>query len=212
MSEPTVLVPLKPLAEAKSRFQAAYDADARSALVRAMLTDVLTAVRQAHDGPLLLVTADLAYDGLAARFEGQRLEDRARGYNGAVSAALRAEAVRAAGAALVLPADLPRATPEDIARVLRALRTAEVVLVAAHDGGTGALALRPPEAITPAFGLGSAAAHLEAARAASRRFEELDCASLAFDVDTPADLERDPASLGPATRGFLATHALAGRR
>lgn len=207
-----VLVPLKPLAEAKSRFRGAYDDQARAALVRAMLTDVLGAVRAAHNGPLLLVTAGPAYDDLAARFDARRLEDRAHDYNAAVAAAVRSEAVRAAGAALVLPADLPRATPEDVARVLVALRTAEVVLVPAHDGGTGALGLRPPAAIEPAFGPGSAAAHRDAARAASRRFEEFDCPSLAFDVDTPTDLERDPASLGPATREFLASRALAARR
>lgn len=207
-----VLVPLKRLAEAKSRFRGAYDDEARTALVRAMLTDVLAAARTAHDGPLLLVAADPAYDGIAARFDAQRLEDRAHDYNGAVAAALRSEAVRAAGAALVLPADLPRATATDVARVLEALHTAEVVLVPAHDGGTGALGLHPPDAVAPAFGRASADAHREAARAASRTFEELDCPSLAFDVDTPADLERDPASLGPATRAFLARHALAGRR
>lgn len=207
-----VLVPLKPLADAKSRFRGAYDDDARAALVRAMLTDVLAAVRAAHNGPLLLVTSDDAYDDLAARFDARRLEDRGHDYNSAVTAALRSEVVRATGAALILPADLPRATADDVARVLAALAAAEVVLVPAHDGGTGALGLRPPRAIAPAFGPGSAAAHREAARAAARRLEELDCPSLAFDVDTPTDLDRDIASLGPATRDFLAARAPAGRR
>ena len=207
-----VLVPLKPLAEAKSRFRVAYDDETRAALVRAMLTDVLDAVRAAHEGPLLLVTADAAFGELAARFDARRIEDRAHDYNGAVAAALHTEAVRDAGAALVLPADLPRATPGDIVCVLEALHTAEVVLVPAHDGGTGALGLRPPDAIAPAFGPDSAAAHREAARAAARRFEEIDCPSLAFDVDTPSDLESDPASLGPATREFLASHTLAARK
>ncbi|MGE0227125.1 MAG: 2-phospho-L-lactate guanylyltransferase, partial [Dehalococcoidia bacterium] len=187
-----VLVPLKPLADAKSRFRGVYDGDAHAALVRAMLTDVLAAARAAHGGSLLLVTSDQAYDGIAARFDVARLDDRGHDYNSAVAAALRSHAVRDAGAALILPADLPRATPEDVARVIEALRTAEVVLVPAHDGGTGALGLRPPGAIAPAFGPGSAAAHRNAARAASSRLDELDCPSLAFDVDTPADLDRDP--------------------
>ncbi|MGE0135343.1 MAG: 2-phospho-L-lactate guanylyltransferase [Dehalococcoidia bacterium] len=208
----TVVVPLKPLAEAKSRFRGVYDDGARAALVRAMLTDVLAAVRAAHDGALLLVASDSAYDDIAARFDVARLDDRGHDYNSAVASALRSEAVRDAGAALILPADLPRATPEDVARVREALRTAEVVLVPAHDGGTGALGLRPPGAIAPAFGPGSAAAHRDAAQAAARPFEVLHCPSLAFDVDTPTDLDRDTASLGPATRDFLAAHAAAGRR
>lgn len=209
---PVVLIPLKPLAEAKSRFRGVFDDDARAALVRAMLTDVLAALRAAHAGPVLLVTSDDAYDDLARRFEAARVPDLGRDYRSAVAAALASDAVREAGAALVVPADLARATPADLTAAMEALRDAEVVVVPAHDGGTGVLGLRPPDAISPAFGPGSAAAHIEAARAASKRIVTLDCPSLALDVDTPADLDRDPTSFGPAARAFLASHALAGRR
>lgn len=206
---PVVLIPLKPLAEAKSRFREAFDDHARAELVRAMLIDVLTAVRGVHSGPLYLVTSDDAYDDIAARFEAGRQPDLGSDYSSAVAGALRSEAVRAAGAAVVLPADVPRATSADIAMAIEALGEAEVVLVAAADGGTGLLGLRPPDAIAPAFGVRSAQAHLQAAAASGRRAAVPNCDSLARDVDTPADLTRDPESFGPATRAFLARWARA---
>lgn len=173
-----VLIPLKPLAEAKSRFREAFDDQARAELVRAMLIDVLTAVRSVHSGPLYLVTSDDAYDDIAARFEAGRQPDLGSDYSSAVAGALRSEAVRAAGAAVVLPADVPRATSADIAMAIESLGEAEVVLVAAADGGTGLLGLRPPDAIAPAFGVRSAQAHLQAAAASGRRAAVLNCDSL----------------------------------
>lgn len=203
---PAVLVPLKPLAEAKSRLRDAFDDAARADLVRAMLTDVLAAVRGAYGGPVYLVTSGGEYDTIADRFSVERFPDLGTDYNSAVLEALRSERVLGAGAAIVLPADLPRATSEDISDTIEALRDAEVVLVPAQDGGTGLLGLRPPDAIAPAFGLASAEAHRDAALRAGRLLTVLDRPSLARDIDTVADLAIDPAALGAATSAFLAQH------
>ena len=63
-SRAAVLVPVKPLSEAKSRLAPALAIEDRQALVRAMLADVLAAVRAAHAGPLLVLSPDDAYDGI----------------------------------------------------------------------------------------------------------------------------------------------------
>lgn len=201
--QPVVLVPLKRLAEAKSRLREVLDDRTRSGLVRAMLADVLAAVRGAYGGPLFLVSADTAYDDIAARFDAGRLPDLGTDYSSAVAAALRMDIVREAGAAVVLPADLPHAAAADVAAAIEALREAEVVLVPAADGGTGLLGLRPPDAIAPAFGVQSAQAHLRAAAEARRRVAVLHEASLVHDVDSLRDLAREPERLGGATRAFL---------
>ena len=209
--QPVVLVPLKPLAEAKSRLREVLGEPARAELVLAMLTDVLAAARGAYAGPIYLVTSDRAYDAQRGRFEVGLLPDLGSDYNSAVAAALASDVVRAAGAAIVLPADIPHATPGDIASAIEALRDAEVVLVPARGGGTGLLGLRPPEAIAPAFGPQSAEAHRQAATNAGLRLAVLDCPSLVRDVDTITDfaaLAEGAASLGAATRAFLATHPL----
>lgn len=210
---PVVLVPMKPLAEAKSRLREAFGEPARAQLVLAMLTDVLAAARAAYAGPICLATSDRAYDLHRERYAVGWLPDLGTDYNSAVAGALRSDAVRAAGAAVVLPADIPCAAPEDIAIAIEALRRAEVVLVPAHNSGTGLLGLRPPEAIAPAFGPRSALAHRRAAARAGRSIEVLDCPSLARDIDTIADAAAlvdlvDTGSLGDATRAFLATHRL----
>jgi 2-phospho-L-lactate guanylyltransferase len=206
-----VLVPLKPLREAKSRLRPVLDDRARAALVQAMLEDLLTAVRAAHAGPLFLVSSDPAYDATGARFEAGRLPDLGTDYRSAAAGALRSEAVRQAGAAMVLPADLPYARPADVAAAIEALAEAAVVLVPATDGGTGLLGLRPPDAIAPAFGPRSADAHLRATAAAGLRVTVLNCPSLAHDIDAVDDLTHGPGPLGAATQAFLAAHAVIAR-
>jgi 2-phospho-L-lactate guanylyltransferase len=57
-----------------------------------------------------------------------------------------------------------------------------------HGEGTNALVLTPPTAIRPAFGEGSCARHVAAAREAGVPFAVEELASLALDLDTPADL------------------------
>ncbi len=200
-----VIVPVKPARDAKSRLAADLDAEARARLVRAMLTDVLAVIRDAHGGPLLVVSSDGSYDAIVGRFEATRLADRDAGYNAAVALALGSPEVAAAGAALVIPADQPRARAADVAAVIEAIATHEVVLVPALDGGTGALGLRPPDAITPTFGEASAASHRAAATTAGRALAELEAESLRHDVDTIDDLiDRDPPPLGAETARFTA--------
>ena len=203
-SRAAVLVPVKPLSEAKSRLAPALVIEDRQALVRAMLADVLAAVRAAHAGPLLVLSPDNAYDGLVARVGARRIVDAGEGYRAAVEVGLASAEVRRAGAALVIPADQPRAQPHEVARVLAALGEAEVVLVPAADEGTGALGLSPPDAIPLAFGERSAAAHRRLAHEGGQRLVELDCPSLAHDVDRLEELlDPAPPPPGPATARLL---------
>ncbi len=209
-SRTVVLVPVKPLSEAKSRLASALPIEARQSLVRAMLADVLAAVRAAHAGPLIVLSPDDAYDDLIARAGARHLQDAGTGYRAAVELGLASDEVRRSGSALVIPADQPRAQPHDIARALGALAQAEVVMVEAVDGGTGALGLSPPDAIPLAFGECSAAAHRRLAHQDGRRFVELDCPSLAHDVDHFEEL-LDPTAPppGPATSRLLGEEPLA---
>ncbi len=204
---PCVVVAAGALGAAKSRFAPLFGEAERAALALAMLGDVLEAVRAAHDGPLLVVTPD-ARCAEAARAAGAApLADAGTGYNAAVRLALASDAARAAGAAAIVPADQARARPSEMREALGALREAEVVLAPSLDGGTGLLGLRPPDAIAPAFGPDSAAAHERAARRAGRSLALLRLASLALDIDTPADLDAPGPPPGPRTAAFAAARA-----
>ncbi|HST41030.1 MAG TPA: hypothetical protein VLK58_16060, partial [Conexibacter sp.] len=71
--------------------------------------------------------------------------------------------------------------------------------------GTNALLLSPPDAIAPAFGAGSCARHVAAARRAGATCRVLRLPSIALDLDTPDDLEalRALPRLGASTRALL---------
>ena len=85
---PCVIVPVQAVGSAKSRLAEVLPDHDRAELVLAMLTDVLAAVRAAHDGPLLLVTPDEQYEPAAAVARATLLIDGGTGYNEAVRLAL----------------------------------------------------------------------------------------------------------------------------
>src|SRR5581483_3054882 len=111
----------------------------------------------------------------------------------------------------ILPADIPRVRFEDVIEIVGELQASDAsraVIVRARDGGTNALALRPPEAIDMHFGQNSADAHRAAAEAAGIEVVELANERVAFDVDSPEDLEAlSSLAVGAATRGWLESHA-----
>ena len=86
-------------------------------------------------------------------------------------------------------ADCPLVTPDALDALVEA--AAPLALVEAADGGTSALALADPACVEPAFGVpGSASVTIERARAAGIEPAVVRDPSLAFDVDSPADLAR----------------------
>jgi 2-phospho-L-lactate guanylyltransferase len=92
---------------------------------------------------------------------------------------------------LVLPADLPLITREDIIALLdRAVRPPVVVIAPdRHGKGTNALLMCPPGIIEFDFGENSFQRHCERAKAAGARLEVVDLPTLGLDLDLPEDLE-----------------------
>lgn len=90
---------------------------------------------------------------------------------------------------VLLPGDCPLLEPRELDRLLTGVPERYVAIVPdRHGAGTNALLLSPPDAIRPAFGEGSRARHVAAAREAGIPFAVEELSSLALDVDTPADL------------------------
>ena len=185
-----VLVPVKRLDAAKSRLEAALSADERAALMRTMLLDVLGAIRAAEVGPVTIVSSEpLAYDGVP------RWDDRGLAWNDALAAAMR-ELVREECAA-VISADLPFLQAAEVEALVAATPQRGIAIGRAHDGGTNAVSMRPPGVLRTRFGEPSSAAlHARTAEEAGLEAAIVDLPGLAFDVDTPADLERLRARAG----------------
>ena len=91
---------------------------------------------------------------------------------------------------LIVPADVPLITPQDIRSMLEFIHDPPVVVVAPdrHHLGTNALLVCPVGFIQYGFGPGSFQRHCERARQAGARLEICELPSLALDVDLPEDL------------------------
>jgi len=179
---PTIVVPYR--GDAKRRLPSSV----RAAVALAMLGDVVEAALEV--GPVLVVTDDAVVVPPGAEV----VADPGTGLGAAVAAGLS----RADGHALVVNADLPRATPA----ALEKLASAGLALVEARDGTTNALSLPDPTLYAPLYGAGSAARFRAHAPFATLRIPELE-----EDVDTDHDLARVAPRVGPRTRALLAVPA-----
>jgi 2-phospho-L-lactate/phosphoenolpyruvate guanylyltransferase len=200
------IIPVKALSRAKQRLSPVLPDDARRTLVLTMLEDVLASVRAvAEIDTIIVVTPDADVAALAEAAGTSILrERRARGLNAAVRTGLAHAAARGVAAALVLPADVPLATPHEL-RQLAGTATApptraRATLVPSADGeGTNALLLAPPGALEPCFGEGSFLTHLSQAVARRLDTQVLQLVGLAADIDQPRHLAQLLAASSSAT-------------
>ncbi len=202
-----VLIPVKPLARAKTRLAAVLSPAEREALVRHMLDDVLAALAAAPGiAGIALVTADPAVARIGAEHGLRVLPESGSGLNAALHDAIATLAGEGVGTLLVLPADVPlfdTATLEQLRAAQRAA-PALTLVAASADGGTNALLLSPPDLLPPAFGTGSCAGYCRAAQELGVAPVLLDLPQAALDIDRPEDLARLEFQTGATrTREFL---------
>ena len=193
------IIPVNRPTGAKRRLAELLSEGQRAALVRVMLQDVVDACHAAREiDSILVVTPEPSLAPTGVRV----LEDPGLGHGEAIALGLSL----ATEAAIVVMADCPLVRPEALDRLARA---AEPVAIApAQDGGTNALALRPPHSVEPAFGE-AGGAEIVAARARALGYEPaiVEDEGFAVDVDTPDDVERLLA-IGEGTRTHAFLHAV----
>ncbi len=201
-----VLIPVKPLATAKTRLAGVLAPAERRALVLAMLDDVLEVLAEV---PQLAGVALVGGDAELARHLAGRalrlLAEPEPGLNAALRAASAELAAAGAERLLILPADIPGLDRAAVEALLASGGEPAVALVAASaDGGTNALLLAPPTLLAPAFGPGSCARYRQAAAALGVAPKLLDLPQVALDIDRPADLLALESLAGaPRTRALL---------
>lgn len=184
------IVPVKWLSRAKQRLAPVLSRNERAELVRTMLHDVLTTLRATPElAGIIVVTGDPVVASLAAPFDARVVGDvMEAGVNMAVQQGLKTLGRLPAGA-LIVPADVPFATVDDLRAVMSELGRHPVVLSPALlDGGTNALAMRSPELITPCFGGDSFARHQALARDCGLGCGIVRTDGLGRDIDCPNDL------------------------
>ena len=198
----SVVVPAKRLALAKTRLRAdGATSSEHDELVLALLADTVAAALACPVvGAVVVVTDDPAAAAAVTRLGARTVPDEP---DGGLNPALEHGALSVTGSAVAaLSSDLPALRPAELAAALTAAEAAPRCFVAdAHGTGTTLLtALGTP--LRPAFGPGSAAAHLAGGAVPLRG----DWPGLIRDVDTADDL-RAALSLGVGPRtATLAVH------
>jgi 2-phospho-L-lactate/phosphoenolpyruvate guanylyltransferase len=192
-TETWVVVLVKDFDSAKQRLGPALDAESRRALAR---RNAERAVRAAAAGDhRLVVTGSQEVVDMAKGLGAQALlEPRQEGQNVAAKRGIAYAVAGGAGAVVLLSSDLPLVTTKSVRELLQVsaqIDTPAVVAVpAVGRGGTNALYLRPPDAITLHFGADSLESFRREAEARGVNFVTHQSEAMALDLDEPDDLAR----------------------
>ena len=187
------IVPVKPLQRGKSRLAEVLTQEERLDLNRRLLAhtmDTLTAIPDIEH--ILVVSRDQAALSLAREYGARTVQEHgAPQLNIALARATIVARTYATRGVLILPADLPLITPEDIQTLLSRAVDPPVVVIAPdrHRQGTNALLVCPAGVIEYEFGPGSFERHCASARQAGAHLEICELPSLALDMDLPEDLK-----------------------
>lgn len=203
------IVPIKSLESAKRRLADVLTQEERRALMLAMARDVLTALARCRAlAGVLIVSRTPEADALAQAFGTERFtESPDADLSGALTQA--AEYLRdhlGASGVMIVPADLPLISPDEIDEILAGHNEAVAsghgaVTVVPDDEhlGTNGLVCTPPTLIAFRFDGRSFRPHLQAATAAGANPRVVPSPRFALDVDVPDDL-RALLARGPGTQ------------
>jgi 2-phospho-L-lactate/phosphoenolpyruvate guanylyltransferase len=185
------VLPVKPFADAKTRLDGALSPADRAALARHLMRGALSALLESRCfEEVIVVSRDPGAQCLAAEAGARTLEEDGSTLNQALARARTHALSQGATALFVLASDLPLVTSASVKSFVAAAEDAAVAIGPdRRDEGTNALLLRPPSAIDFGFGTRSFLRHKHRAVERGQQPRVLRLPELAFDVDTPADLE-----------------------
>ena len=187
------IVPVKPLRRGKSRLAGALSEDERTELNRALLQNTLKTFADLREVEEVLVISRDPQALAIARHHGARTvrEDGQPELNTALKRATVIAQVYATRGVLILPADLPLVTREDVLTLIERVGDPPAVVIAPdrHGTGTNALLISPAGLIEYDFGENSFQRHCQRTREAGARLEIVNLPSLGLDLDLPEDLE-----------------------
>jgi 2-phospho-L-lactate/phosphoenolpyruvate guanylyltransferase len=187
------IIPVKPLRRGKSRLAGTLSEDERAELNQSLLQHTLNTLTDIKELEQVLVISRDPHALTIARQYGARTvrEDGQPELNTALTRATVVARVHATRGVLILPADLPLISREDVLTLIGKAADPPVVVIAPdrHGKGTNALLISPSGLIEYDFGENSFQRHCERAKQAGARLEIVDLPSLGLDLDLPEDLE-----------------------
>ncbi|MFZ2097474.1 MAG: 2-phospho-L-lactate guanylyltransferase [Anaerolineales bacterium] len=187
------IIPVKPLRRGKSRLSGVLGLEARTALNHYLLSntlDILSTIPEIEHS--LVVSRDPEALTIAREYGARTVQEQGSPQlNIALTRATMVALSHSVQGVLIIPADLPLLTSEDILDVIQRAVNPPVVVITPdrHQQGTNALLVAPPGFIQYEFGPGSFNKHCLSAKKAGARLEICQRKSVALDIDLPEDLE-----------------------
>ena len=186
------IVPVKPLRIGKSRLAGMFTPEERTNLNRQLLSNTLETLKNIPNiEQVLVVSRDSQALSLARELGARTVQENGDpDLNIALTRATIVAKTYSTRGVLIIPADLPLITPEDINAMLARVGEPPVVVVAPdrRGHGTNALLVCPAGLIKYEYGHNSFERHCDLARKAGARLEICELPSLALDLDIPDDL------------------------
>lgn len=187
------IVPVKPLRRGKSRLAGILSEEERTELNRSLLQNTLKTFADLREvEEVLVISRDPQALAIARQYGARTVrEDGQPELNTALKRATVVAQVYATRGVLVLPADLPLVTREDVLTLIERAGEPPSVVIAPdrHGTGTNALLISPTGLIEYDFGENSFERHCQQARDAGARLEIVNLPTLGLDLDLPEDLE-----------------------
>ncbi len=187
------IVPVKPFVRAKSRLASILPAEQRQALAESMFRhSIETLTRAPGIAGVTVLSRDSKALSIAHEYGIHAIQECGTpNLNKSLQRA--ATIIRREGSSgiLILPADLPLVTTEDIQQIVylgRYLMTV-VVVPDRNEDDTNALLVKPAGLIPFVFGPGSYKGHVALAAKAGATVHCYCSERIGLDIDTPADLE-----------------------
>jgi 2-phospho-L-lactate guanylyltransferase len=171
---PHALIPYKP-ANPKSRLSGILSPEERETFARAMLDDVIAAVKDANCSPVIIATELFDSDDTQVTIPDKDL-----------SGTLNEVLSLAAGPVLILMADIPLANGEAIRRVITT--KSDIAIVPGRGGGTNAIFVKEPAKFHVDYYGMSFSKHMQIVKETGLSCEVVDSFLLHTDIDEEDDL------------------------
>ncbi len=187
------IVPVKPLAESKTRLAGVLDENGRAALTRKLLERSLLKLTRARGiDRVVVISRDENVLKLARKFGAFGILETNANLNDALEQARRVCMANGARALLIVPADLPKLRVRDLEKIIALGESAPCVVIAPaqRDGGTNALLLNPAHDFVFQFGENSFDAHLEQVAGSKYQVKIYNSDTVTFDLDMPKDFQQ----------------------
>jgi 2-phospho-L-lactate guanylyltransferase len=192
------LVPIKQLSLSKQRLNNSLGDD-RQKLTEAMLNDVLSALAASQEiDQIAVVTSDPM---LAAQIQQRGhlviQENEPHGLNSAIKTGVEAIRKRGAKTVVVLPADVPLITAEEVDRLVSSYEQQSQadsgmvvgILPSGDRKGTNCLILDAEQAFTFRYGVDSFELHCRSVKSHNGKVISLDSSTVSLDIDEPEDVK-----------------------